>query len=264
MLMRLARHRILQPFWRRLHRISLIGMNYWASEFDATGERDALKLVAKFLHPVNSPVIFDVGANVGDFSLACLEALGSSCSIYSFEPSRSTYDLLSGHVTDTSIKLHRLGFSNIEGHAVLHSSEPGSSIASLEPLDNPVRMFKPELDERVSITTIDRFCETHGIGTIDFLKLDIEGHEMKALQGARQTISNGRLRIVQFEFGENSISARSYLADIVKLLDGFDFYRIVPGGLVPWVYKDGADEIFATMNYLAVRTDATATTLSLL
>jgi len=65
----------------------------------------------------------------------------------------------------------------------------------------------------------------------------------------------GRKRIdaIQWEFGENNISSRSYMRDFVDLLDGFDFYRVVPGGLLPWAYRGGASEIFATMNYVAVR-----------
>ena len=67
-------------------------------------------------------------------------------------------------------------------------------------------------------------------------------------------ISEGRIHFIQFEFGENNISSRTYLADFDRILSPqFDFRRVVPGGPTPWSYEGGRSEIFATMNYLCER-----------
>jgi len=252
-LLGIARHRRLQPMWTQLHRLSLIGMNYWSSEFAVTGEREALRFIASNLADIGNPVVFDVGANVGDFSLACLDTFGGRCRLHAFEPSAATFAMLSDKLNSTGAELHQLAFSDREGEAVLHSSEPGSSIASLVELDRPVRSLDRALDESVRIATIDHFCEMNGVERIDFLKLDIEGHEYAALSGAADMLERGRIGALQFEFGENDLSARTFLGDIIEMLDGFDHYRIVPGGPVRWSYAGAKSEIFATMNYLAVR-----------
>lgn len=253
-LLSLLRNRRFQRLWERLHRLSLIGMNYWASEFELTGERDALAFVAAKLGSSEPRVIFDVGANAGLFAAAALQAFGRDCRLHCFEPSSATFDLLKANreLDAPGVALHRLAFSNRHGSATLHTSEPGSSIASLEELGHPIRPFDSGLDETVELTTIDAFCAAHSIDRIDLLKLDIEGHELAALQGAKDMLPERRIRFIQFEFGENDISARTYLADILGLLPaGTRLWRIVPGGPVPFAYCGGRSEIFATMNYLA-------------
>ena len=255
-LVQVMRRKGFQPFWQLLHRASLIGMNYWSSEFGVTGERDALAYVARQLARVVRPVVFDVGANIGDYSLGCLQAFRGQCRIHAFEPAKATFDRLASvpEFPMETVSLHCLAFSDRDGQAILHSSEPGSSIASLEELERPVRPFDKSLDEEVHVTTIDRFCDDHGIEEIDLLKLDIEGHELSALRGARRMLNKGRIRFLQFEFGENNISSGTYLSDFHKLLaDQYRMFRIVPGGLIPWRYEGGPTEIFATMNYLCER-----------
>ena len=67
-------------------------------------------------------------------------------------------------------------------------------------------------------------------------------------------LAENRIRFIQFEFGENNVSSRTYLADFDSVLGRhFDMFRIVPGGLVPWLYEGGRSELFATMNYLCER-----------
>jgi FkbM family methyltransferase len=246
------RRRELQPLWSSLHRLSLIGMNYWSSELPVTGERDALRWLVRHLRDVHRPIVFDVGANVGDYSAAVLDAFGRRCTIHAFEPSTTAFDVASKQLSkESAVKLNRIALSDREGEALLMSSEPGASIASLERLESPKRPFDSSAGEIVPTSSIDAYCAREGIAEIHFLKLDVEGHELAVLNGARRMLTEQRIRFVQFEFGENNVSARTFLADFVRLLAGFEFYRVVPGGPVRWTYAGGRSEIFATMNYLA-------------
>jgi len=231
-------------------------MNYWSSEFEMTGERAALDYVASRLRKTPEPVLFDVGANVGTFSLACLDAFDGRCQLHAFEPASATFERLrsTSALAIAGVLFHKLALSDHEGTAILHSSEACASIASLERLGRPVRPFVKELDEQVALTTVDQFCQCNEIERIDLLKLDIEGHELAALRGAERMLAENRIRFIQFEFGENNVSSRTYLADFDSVLGRhFDMFRIVPGGLVPWLYEGGRSELFATMNYLCER-----------
>lgn len=249
-LLRLLRNRRLQPFWEAVHRTSLIGMNYWASEVHATGEMEAIQYVARTLNK-SHPVIFDVGANLGDFSLLCLEAFHGGCEVHAFEPSSSTFSMLESALGETSVSLHDIGLSDHSRTATLRSSGLGSTIASVEDLHRPTRQFDDRWSEQVRLVTLDEFCVTNDIESVDYLKLDIEGHELKALKGAERMLREKRIGYIQFEFGENNVSSRTYMEDFDSLLGAqYRFYRIVPGGLVPWKYLGGGSEVFATMNFL--------------
>jgi len=254
---RCMRHRGLQPLWQWLHGVSLVGMNFWANQLTSTGELQAARYVARKLSGTRRPVIFDVGANIGDFSEFCCETFGD-CEVHAFEPSLATYEMLTNNLKRAKVdaQTHYLGFSDEEREAPLYSSEPGSTIASLHELQRPIRPFRDELTEVVKLTTIDAFCHEQGIERIDYLKLDIEGHEYYALRGANRMLAARLIRFIQFEFGDNNVSSRTYLDDFERLLgESYRIYRIVPGGLVPWNYGGGRSEIFATMNYLCERRD---------
>lgn len=252
-ILRFVRHRRFQPLWERAHRMAVVGMNYWASSFDGTGERQVLNQALGCLNDTRTPVIFDVGANLGEFTAACVEQLGADCRIFAFEPASATFFALQNRFRATPcVETIRCGVSRISGQAILHTSEPCSTIASLVELDRPIRPFDPALRETVDLCTIDQFCNDRGIERIHFLKIDIEGHELAALEGACGMLENGRIDNLQFEFGENNISSRTFLGDFVKLLGEYDLYRVVPGGLRPWTYQGGASEIFATMNFFGI------------
>ena len=108
--------------------------------------------------------------------------------------------------------------------------------------------------EEIKLSTLDVYCSANKIDRIHFLKLDIEGHELKALNGAKRMIDSKNIDIIQFEFGGANIDSRTYFQDFFYLLkDNYSIYRIVKDGLFEMpIYKE-TYEVFLTINYLAVR-----------
>jgi len=86
---------------------------------------------------------------------------------------------------------------------------------------------------------------------IDYIKIDIEGHELDALRGMGERVSD--VKIIQFEFGGCNIDTRTYFQDFWYFFKSKNFriYRITPAGckLIP-AYKE-SDEFFLTTNYIA-------------
>lgn len=245
---RLMRCRALQPLWARLHHASLIGMNYWATSIEDSGE---LALLERMAPRLAHATIFDVGANRGQWANAA-RARCPTATIHSFEPSRHAFaDLMKVE----GITPHRLALSDREGQQTLHTAEAGATIGSLIPLRHPIRPFTGEHDEEVAVSTIDLFCEREGISHIDFLKIDVEGAELAVLRGASAMLARGAIGLIQFEFGDGHLDARSSLRDFFDLLDGYRFSRIVPGGLVAIERYSPELEIYAPVNFLASRAD---------
>jgi hypothetical protein len=106
--------------------------------------------------------------------------------------------------------------------------------------------------ERIVVRTLDSFCAAQGINRIDFLKLDVEGHEVAILRGAKDLLELGAISMIQFEFGPANIYSRTYFYDFWSMLsDKYYLFRIIPGGLAPITYYGEHLEIFLTTNYFA-------------
>jgi hypothetical protein len=73
--------------------------------------------------------------------------------------------------------------------------------------------------------------------------------------GARQLLRDGKINAVQFEFNEMNIISRSTFKDFWDLLNGFDFYRLLPAGkLLPIKkYSPAICEIYAYQNIIAIK-----------
>jgi hypothetical protein len=104
------------------------------------------------------------------------------------------------------------------------------------------------------VCTLDSFAEEEDLAKIDFLKMDIEGHELSALGGASRLLERKVIRALSFEFGGCNIDSRTYFQDFWHLLrdSGFQVFRILPRGRLLRIdhYSEHL-EVFTTTNYLA-------------
>jgi FkbM family methyltransferase len=250
----------MQPVFERLHTASLAGMNIGSGgRLADSGELNLIRCLAEHYPREASLALFDVGANEGDYALALLEAFQNhpNAKIVAFEISPRTYEPLARRLAGRApITLEPIGLSaKAESRTLFQTaSTHDSGMASLYPrrLDH----FHTSLDvrEQVRLDTLDHYCRTHAVERIDFLKLDIEGHELSALQGAGQMLESGRIDFIQFEFGGCNIDSRTYFQDFYYLLhERYSLYRILPHGfrVIP-AYQE-SQEAFMTTNFLARR-----------
>jgi len=212
------------------------------------------KYAAEFLKQsgVKSPLIFDVGANLGTWSIAMQHQLTSS-EIIAFEPSSTTCKSLQNNTSNINqIHVQQLGFSDFIGTTSLYSNAPESGFASLSKRRLDHFGIALNIEEVVEITTLDRFTEELGRYP-DLIKLDVEGHEINVLIGGEKTIEN--VRVVQFEFGGCNLDTKSSFQDFWYWFTErhFDIYRLTPIGVKKLIEYSEADEIYQTTNYFAVR-----------
>lgn len=246
------------------HTLSLFGMNYGGGgSIQNSGEIWALQNVIRpALAGVDAPVVFDVGANVGEYSLLTRQELPQA-KILAFEPAPATYQQLRQRLSQSDghaeITPYNFGFSDANRSLELFSyAIEGNEVSLLASVDRrlPTQVVNVEVEhsEQIQVRTIDSFCAAENITRIDLLKLDVEGHELAVLRGAREMLARGGIRIIQFEFGPANIYSRTFFYDFWTLLsDAFDIFRIVPNGLAPIAYYGEHREVFLTTNYLAVR-----------
>ena len=147
-------------------------------------------LFYSFLEFSQASVVLDVGANIGVYSL--LSVLPESVSkIYAFEPDKAAYKELLKNVrlnaADEVIQVSDLAVSDSKGVLRFGSHAPMAGVnAVVDSSIHDVGVFK-EFTE-VGCTTIDFMdgLKGHVLG----LKVDVEGHEINVINGARQTLEN--------------------------------------------------------------------------
>lgn len=246
-----------QPLFEWLHSLGLNGMNYGAGwSIQGSGEIGALSYVKDILKNERNPiVIFDVGANVGEYVKGLMNHFQDiRKEIHCFEPSVETFRQLSNNISDETVKLNQFGIGESDSTLKLYSDSSGSKLASV--YKRNLEHFSIEIKnvEEIPVRSIDSYCRENNINHIHFLKLDIEGNELNALKGAGRMIGKGGIDFVQFEFGGCNIDSRTFFQDFYYLLSPqYDIFRILNDGIYPVKGYKETMEIFVTTNYLAKR-----------
>jgi FkbM family methyltransferase len=152
-------------------------------------------------------VFFDVGANVGQTSLDALKNFAEA-TIYAFEPHEATFAVLSARVPSARVHAFNSALSDREGEAEFFDYGALATSNSLVGDAQYAARIKHDVTVRkVHCETLDGLCGRCGIEHIDVLKVDTEGHELAVLRGARQMLSEHRVRFVYVEF--NTLSPKA-------------------------------------------------------
>jgi hypothetical protein len=107
-------------------------------------------------------------------------------------------------------------------------------------------------EHKVRVVSLDEFVSQYPIDKIVLLKIDTEGHEFEVLKGAKKLLKSGKIEMIQLEFNEMNVISRVFFKDIWDLMPNYDFYRMLPDGLVRIEsYSPIFCEIFAYQNIIA-------------
>lgn len=248
----------LQPLFENLRQVALAGMGYGeGGDPAASGEERVLDYIQSRLRTKERVTVFDVGANVGEYADQVLRHWGNRVALWCFEPSPSTYRMLVERLRGRpDVTLENLGLSDTGGSLVLHTPGEGSKVASV--YAGRGSQWENSRSESIQVRTLDTYCFDHHITAIDFLKIDVEGHELSVLKGAKGMLESGAIRFIQFEFSAACIDARVYFKDYWEALnEDYALYRVLAHGLAPLSKYDETLEVFKrAANYLAERRQA--------
>lgn len=264
LLNKIAGKKKLQRFFERLHQLSIAGMNFGNVDIRSNGEKEVIKYLKMRISKDANPVIFDVGANIGDYSKEVFSVLGENVKLHCFEPSKEAFATLEENLKNyKNIKLYNFGFGEKNKNAVLYSNKKGSGLASLYDRKLEYHDIKMDKQEETIIRRLDDFCRENRIEHIDFLKLDIEGNEFNALRGASDLIMSSAIDFIQFEFGGTDIDSKIYFRDFFFFLNpNYKIFRILKNGLFLIDKYNERYEVFMAINYLAVSRTLYATNRS--
>jgi len=227
-------------------------LNYGSMQ--ESGERNFLErlLAAYRSHDGQQPVVFDVGANVGNYAREIL-AIDRAVSIYCFEPHPTNIAKLR-LALGSAITVVPSAVGSEAGTLELfdYADEDGSSHASVYKDVFEKIHKRAHVSHRVEVVAIDDILEREKIPRVALLKIDTEGHELAALTGASRALADRRIDVVHFEFNEMNIASRTFIGDFLQRLPGFRLYRLLPDGWIP-VGDRPLENIFAFQNIIAIR-----------
>ncbi len=177
-----------------------------------TLEPEVVEAMVRTVRPGH--VFYDIGANIGYFTLVAARMVGRDGRVVAFEPVPWCADAVA-----TNIALNELANAEVRAEAVgAASGRAGLRVvrdASQSMLASLSRGADAREEIDVEVVALDDLVSSAAIPPPDVLKLDIEGAEILALAGMRETIARHRPRIICEIHDTN--------ADFAALMDEIDY-----------------------------------------
>lgn len=197
----------------------------------------------------------DIGGNHGNYT-AEIRSRFNKTEIHVFEPSFHNVKILSERFrADPLITIASFAVSDNAGYGVLYTDHEGSGFASLTQRDiSHHNIFLNHNESVTKVTFHEYWVNSLELRHIDFVKIDVEGHEMNVLRSFKDAIDY--TNVIQFEFGGTQVDARNFFKDFWDFFSthNFSIFRICPEprGLLPITRYSETLEVFDFQNFIAV------------
>jgi len=216
----------------------LIGYHLWVNGSYEDAERAAVTRIVR-----HGGIVVDAGANLGLYTLLASRRCGRDGVVHSFEASPIEYRKLRRTVRWNGLQnvvLNNVALSDQDGTAVIYESLDGAG--ALNRLDGPAKPSGRYRAQQIARVSLDSYLATRQVRRVDFMKVDVEGHELSLLRGAERVLRESR-PIVMIEMNDGRQSVDSSPARVWSLLEGLGYQ---------WYRADGSDGYLASCERPAV------------
>lgn len=197
---------------------SAMSFAYW---IDPQCRKDEEEILTSLLH--SNDVVIDVGSNIGTLSLLFASKILPEGKVISIEAHPTIFNFLQRNINlngnlQPRIDLYNYAVGEKEGK--IHFSDKfNDDMNGISLSDN---------DLSCTMKTLDNILSSYSYETIHLLKIDVEGYELFALQGAIETLK--KTHIVYFESFEEQFQKYGYSTNKIILFlnnEGFHVYKLV-------------------------------------
>ncbi len=182
---------------------------------------DEIRFVRRWLRPGMQAV--DVGSSYGVYTLAMAHAVGGGGRIWAFEPTPRSADYLQHSLelnACSQVLMSRAAVSAQTG-TVAFASGAHSELNAIGGASGGTL--------QIQAVTLDQMAAAHGWNDVDFVKLDVEGHEIEALRGGANFFDSSS-PLVMLEVKSRERLKPETLEPL--LAAGYEAYRLLPGPLI--------------------------------
>lgn len=194
--------------------------------YSGSYEPKSLNLTLNLLNKIANPVFFDIGANVGLYTIPASKVPGIT--IYAIEPTAKNFWKL-----QQNFMLNANTTSNLNLLNIALSDKPDFSYIS-NPVDGNDGTFRIEhtmtnKSYLFAVTTFDQVIQYHSITHIDVLKMDVEGYEGKILKGFN-LISTIKPKHIIMEFSDYVERVGNKKQEIYEYLISLEYEALTVDG----------------------------------
>ena len=204
-------------------------------------------------------VVLDIGANIGYYALLLESLVGPQGKVYAYEPSSENFSFLKDNVKlnnkESIIEVFHAGVSNKVDSKKLCISEHSNSHSFFENTLKPkyAANSSEPIMEKVDMVDVDTIAK--GKKPINFIRMDVEGYEVKVFQGMRSFIKQSKHEIkILFEvhrsrYDDNEFNMRKELTwlfqsgFVPKVLIAKPLLESKPWGLYPFSERGYSPEM---------------------
>jgi FkbM family methyltransferase len=225
---------------------------YRASTY-VSKEPETLDWIERYFN--QGDVMYDVGANIGLYSLFAAKHLSGNCKIFAFEPEALNYAKLNTNIylnkltgsivpcclalTDKiqfdNFYLNPNNFEEVTSDRYLTAGSALHSFGVAE--DYRHDSFHPFHIQGMIGVSLDHLWKNWGIDFPNHIKIDVDGIEEKIIEGGLQTLSDRRLKSVLIEVSSDEIES----SPIIQKLSSEGFKRVMDFELHSSVSLKGTD-----------------------
>jgi len=186
-------------------------------------EPDTVKWIEDFMKP--GDIFYDVGANVGAYSLVAAKCFAGAVKVYAFEPAFLNFSQLCRNVflNNCQDSVFPLSVALSDKTSIddfnFHDLVTGGALHTLgETVDHKRIVFTPVVTQRMLSYRLDDLIDQFKIPKPSHIKIDVDGIEKAVLEGAQNTLSEPSLRSIDVELPEGDGQG-----EVTKLLLGKGF-----------------------------------------